>query len=435
MLNPSSQSLFEFTSQLIDVGVLPLGHWGLLGLLVQLDELGTYFVCFLLLLMLLLLLLVAVFALELVEFVQTPVFVRVVVLAVLVLALAQQLAQRLDRRVLLVELVPVELDAPQFGQAVLRRLHQRLDARRVDVVVLQPQNLDPTVSARRERLEDPHGAPSAQETVAHAQLPQAGPTLERLRECEGALERERVVLHVEDLEVLTVAQARGDQVRNTLGPDPVLCHLHALDALLVRLVRLGPGGHAAVLESVAAADDALEVGHVLALPPGGFFALGEGDERLGYGRPRDGAHAVVVQDEVFQGHVFGEEVDERVLCVEPERVVAQVYRVEVGAFEQRRQEGRERRGDLLEQSGGEDVVEVGAPEGALGREYGREGFACRHTERVAREVDVCDVGRLLEGCDVFLNVLLGVKFEAFAGERKRFASHDSQFLEEFEMTR
>lgn len=151
-------------------------------------------------------------------------------------------------------------------------------------------------------------------------------------------------------------------MRDALGADPVLHHLDGLDAC-VGGVRLGPGGHAAVLEAVAAADDGLEVGHVVAFFAGGVFLRGEGGEGIGDEDAGGGAEAVVVEDEVAEGDVLGEEVDEGRLGVEAEGVVGEVDGVEVGQREEGGEEGGERLRDLGEEAAREDVGEVGNLEG------------------------------------------------------------------------
>lgn len=114
----------------------------------------------------------------------------------------------------------------------------------------------------------------------------------------------------------------------------------------MRGVCLCPGGHAAVLQAVAAADDGLEVGHVLAFLAGGFLLLGECGEGICDEDAGGGAEAVVVQDEVAEGDVLGEEVDEGRLGVEAEGVIGKVDGVEVGEGEERGEKGGERLRDL-----------------------------------------------------------------------------------------
>lgn len=72
-----------------------------------------------------------------------------------------------------------------------------------------------------------------------------------------------------------------------------------------------------------------------------------------------GAEAVVVEVQVAQGGVRGEEGDEGRLHVEAEGVVVEVYGVEVGELEEGGQERGEGGGDFREEAAGEDVGEVG----------------------------------------------------------------------------
>jgi hypothetical protein len=73
-----------------------------------------------------------------------------------------------------------------------------------------------------------------------------------------------------------------------------LCHFDGLDAR-VGGVGFGPRGHAAVLETVAAADDDFEIGNLLALLARGLLLGGEGSERIGDEDASSRAEAIVVQ--------------------------------------------------------------------------------------------------------------------------------------------
>ena len=127
---------------------------------------------------------------------------------------------------------------------------------------------------------------------------------------------------------------------------------------------LGPRGHAAVFEAVAAADDGFEVGHGGgARGAGGGFLGGEGGEGVGDEDACGGAEAVVVEDEVAEGDMLGEEVDEGGLRVEAKGVVGEVDGIEVGEGEERGEEGGEGLRNLREEAAREDVGEVGDLEG------------------------------------------------------------------------
>lgn len=71
------------------------------------------------------------------------------------------------------------------------------------------------------------------------------------------------------------------------------------------------------------------------------------------------AEAVIVQVEVLQGHVGGEESHERGLGVETEGVVVEVDGGEVGMVQDSGENGRDAGGNLVEQSTGEEIGEVG----------------------------------------------------------------------------
>jgi hypothetical protein len=155
-----------------------------------------------------------------------------------------------------------------------------------------------------------------------------------------------------------VRDAVGQQVRDALLADAVLRHLDGADAG-VGGVGLGPGGHAAVLQAVAAADDGLEVRDRGAVCAGLGLLARERGEGVGDEDAGGGAQAVVVQEQVAQGCVLGEEVDEGRDRVEAEGVVREVDRVQVGQREQRGEEEGQRGRDLGEEARREDVGEVG----------------------------------------------------------------------------
>lgn len=54
--------------------------------------------------------------------------------------------------------------------------------------------------------------------------------------------------------------------------------------------------------------------------------------------------------------MFGEEIDERIFCVETERIVAEIYCVQVGTVEQGGEKGGQGRRDLFEEARSEDVM-------------------------------------------------------------------------------
>lgn len=112
------------------------------------------------------------------------------------------------------------------------------------------------------------------------------------------------------------------------------------------LESLSPGGHGAGFEPVAAADEGFEGGDVGALcgvvggVDAGFgFAVGEGGEGGGDVGAGFGTEAVVVEDEVLQGDVLAEEIDEGGLGFEAEGVVAEIDGGEVLEGEERGEEG------------------------------------------------------------------------------------------------
>ena len=92
----------------------------------------------------------------------------------------------------------------------------------------------------------------------------------------------------------------------------------------MQAVGLGPGVHGAVLEAVAPADDRLEVGDLLAGLARLLLLRVELGEGVGDEDTAVRAEAIVVEVEVLQRDVLGEELDERRVGVDAEGVVAQV---------------------------------------------------------------------------------------------------------------
>lgn len=357
--------------QIIHILVVLLRDLGLLSLLVRddiprslllrLDAL-ILLVATRLGLLILILFFVLVLRLQLVEIAHAPVLVVLVLDARGFPALAELLAQLLDGRVLGVELVALELDATQRGE-VVQRLGEPRDALCVDFVELEAEDLELRVVPLCQGVGEGDAAASAEETVADAEVADVRPVCDDV--CEGARagRGEGVVLQIEDLDLARVGEAVGQDVRDALCADAVLHHLDLLDAR-VGGERLGPRRHAAVLEAVAAADDGFEVGHGGgAGGAGGGFLGGEGGEGVGDEDARGGAEPVVVQDEVAEGDMLGEEVDERGLRVEAEGVVGEVDGVEVREGEEGGEEGGEGLWDLREEAAREDVGEVGDLEG------------------------------------------------------------------------
>jgi hypothetical protein len=232
----------------------------------------------------------------------------------------------------------------------------------------------------------------------------------------------------------------GEEMCDTFLPDTVLCHLDGLDSA-VRCVGLGPCLHTASLEAVAPADDELEVRHLLALLTRSLLLCGKRSERVGYEDTGSGAETIVVQVQVAQWRVLGEEVDKRGYSVESEGIVRKVDGVEFGKGEESSDEVGERRWDLGQETRCEDVGEVrdlsrtsvtlvldkGTTHGdltyleaLLGLEYLCQSLASFHTESVTQEPDLLNLVMCLQVFNVWLNVLGRGEFEAFALDRKDF---------------
>lgn len=126
----------------------------------------------------------------------------------------------------------------------------------------------------------------------------------------------------------------------------------------MQAVSLGPGRHGPVLEAVAPADDRLEVRDLLARLASLLLLRVEVGEGVGDEDAAVRAEAVVVEVEVLEGDVLGEELDERRVGVDAEGVVAQVDGEELGEVEDGVEEEAEGLGDLVEEATREDVGEV-----------------------------------------------------------------------------
>lgn len=351
------RSLGELARQLVHLLVLELDDWLLLSLLGLLDELLGPLLN-LLFLFLLFFLLIRIQLLEIAQAVKTPVVLNDNVAAKLLLALLQQLLQEDNRLVVLGELVAVELNLLERGESLLRSLGKALETSGGDVVVLQAQNLEVPILALSEGLAQKHTALGTEKRVADAQLEKLSPAGRNLGQSLGALQGECVVLEVQHSELRSVTQTLAKQIRNTLLPNAVLNHLDFLD-LVVQAESLGPGGHAAVFQPVATADDCLEVGHILSLLARLLLLCVELRERIGDQDTGVGAQAVVVEVEVLQGDVCGEEGDEWRLCVEAKSVVVEVDGVELGEVQDGGKEGGKGLWDFVEKATGEDIGEVG----------------------------------------------------------------------------
>lgn len=94
-------------------------------------------------------------------------------------------------------------------------------------------------------------------------------------------------------------------------------------------VGLHPGGHGACFETVAAADDGLEVRDGFAFGASGGFLGGEGHEGFGDQSAGCGTQAIVVEDQVLQGYMLCEEGLEGRDGVEAKSIVGEVDGVEV----------------------------------------------------------------------------------------------------------
>lgn len=114
--------------------------------------------------------------------------------------------------------------------------------------------------------------------------------------------------------------------------------------------------------------------------------------------------------------MLSQELHERRLRVETERVVAQVDGLKVLEREEGSEEGGEGRGDLGEEARGEYVGEVDGVEGCLGGEERGEVRAGGGAEGVAVEGDGGVGCGCFERFHVFLGLFGGVELEAAIGE-------------------
>jgi len=348
--------LRQLIGQLIHLLILLLGHRLLLRLLLLLEQLFSPLLG--LVLDLLLLSLLLLIAIQLIQLIQAPVIFDDHIARKSLLAFTQELAQQDQGVVLLGELVAVEFHLPDRWERALDSGGKDLQPLGVDIVVLHAQGVQLLVPPRRQRLREDSAALRAPKRITRTDLLNLGPLLDRGGQRPRAQDREEVVLEIQHLQALGIAQPVGNQMHGSLRPDPVLHHLHLLDAG-VQAECLGPRQHRPALQPVAPADHGLEIRDVLASRTCCLLLgvqLGEGvcDQNAGVG-----TEAVVVEVEMAQRDVRGEEGDERCLHVQAEGVVVEVDGVQVWKLEKGLKKGRESGGDFGEEAAGEDVGEVG----------------------------------------------------------------------------
>lgn len=351
--------LGQLLRKLINILVLDLDNGLFLGLLGLLDELLCPLIDILLLrLLLFLFLLVGVLLLEVAQAVKTPLVLSDNIATELLLALLKKILESNDGLVILGELVAVELDLLQSRESLLSGLSKTLDTGGGNLVVLKAQDLELLVFALEKRLREENTALGREERVADAKLNELSPAGGHLRKSLSSLEGKSVVLEVENLELGSVVETLAQQVGDTLLANTVLDHLDLLN-LIVQTESLGPRRHTAVLKAVTAADDGLEVRNILSLLAR-FLLLGvEFRQSIGDQDTGVGTEAVVVEVQVLERDVGGEEGDKGSLGVEAESVVVEVYRVQLGEVEDGGKEGGKSLGDLVEQTTGKDIGEVG----------------------------------------------------------------------------
>ena len=97
----------------------------------------------------------------------------------------------------------------------------------------------------------------------------------------------------------------------------------------MRLICLCPSLHAAVFKAVPPTYYCLKIRNFLSPFSNFCFAFCKGSESVGDQDPGIWTEPVVVQDEVFEGHVLREKVDEWSDSFQTEGVVSQVNGVEV----------------------------------------------------------------------------------------------------------
>jgi len=152
-----------------------------------------------------------------------------------------------------------------------------------------------------------------------------------------------------------VLQPVREQRLDPFLPNPVLHHPHRLDPL-VRSEGFRPGNHGTVLQPITAANDGFQ------RRVGCFrFRFLDLELRDGVrdGGARGGAEAVVVQDQVLEREMRGEEGDEWRFGQETEGVVREVDRGEAGEVKEGGEEVGEGGRDFFLEAAGVDVCEVG----------------------------------------------------------------------------
>jgi len=124
-----------------------------------------------------------------------------------------------------------------------------------------------------------------------------------------------------------MSQAVCKKMRDALLANTILHHFNFLDAG-VQTVSLCPRCHTAIFESIAPTDDSLEVGDFLSCFSCFFLLRVQSRERICNQDSGVWPKSVVIEDEMLEGHMRGEESHEGSLGVETESVVIEVYRVE-----------------------------------------------------------------------------------------------------------
>ena len=132
------------------------------------------------------------------------------------------------------------------------------------------------------------------------------------------------------------------------------------------------------------------------------------------------SESVVVQNEVTEGHMAGQELDERRGSVETKSVVIEVDSVDGVKLEDSVQESSQSSGDLRQKTTGENIIEVGSFETLLVLQDHSQTLGSSNSQSVSTEADFGIIGVFHQRLDVGIDILSSVELEDFALEGEDF---------------
>ena len=247
------------------------------------------------------------------------------------------------------------------------RLREDLERSLVHLSVLNLEDLQIRIRSVLESRSQGDSSLPRKETVGDVEFLERLPNGESSRDGEGSRESEGVVLKVEGVEVGVESESSSES-GDPFHSDTVLRESNdGEESMLSEGFGEEVGG--SVLESVSTADDGSEAGG-LTFGFGGESGL---EESFGDDVSSCWTETVVVEDEVGEGEVGGEEGDDGFGASTSKGVVREVDGFQRGGVGERVTESGQSIWDLGNESTGEDVCEVGdLKRGKQWREGGRK---------------------------------------------------------------